>query len=603
MSAPYYGLLSLEPATTAEVPNSLEGVRAARDALVEQQKTIALQIISANALLNAFAPVNRLPNEILVHIFREAQSVGRFQTPWYAAITAVCRGWRAIACSTPLLWSDITVTDRMSLGLYNAFLDRSYPASISLSFDGTVTYLGHHLALLRGHLARVKSLDFQSTPRSEASAVASLLKEERMPVLEKLSAKLNLRWVEDDNEEGEGDDALNAQLEEIEEEVFAWSPVVNQFPRLTELSLRGIVLGPSTVLTSPLRRLELRDCISGRAPISVVLRLIRESPDLEELTICRYRFSLPASGQLPLQPLQRLQTLHIEDIPHSTAALLNGLSVPPTTDVSIVMRIERNPDQPLVFGLDTQSPLHLCLPADRTRLPILSQVNHVHVEMERFDDECIITGTAGSRTIKISSKPPRFHSVELDFATDLVEIFGDAPLTSLVIAGVGRSDVPTAAWRRLLGQFPLLQRLVVIGRGRAFGYGMDSRHTVLEALKGGRSVLCPNLRELAVSSHEDGNDRRVLEDLRECLESRQARGQRLTKLHVGLNFSAYEFVQSGSEPGSRGARRMVKVLETVGELADEVECGSDSKFFSATTRDLYEEVDAFAPDPDALMAL
>ncbi|KAH9927438.1 uncharacterized protein BXZ73DRAFT_48775, partial [Epithele typhae] len=73
-------------------------------------------LATSRSLRNAYAPINRVPNEILVLIF-ENIPVPKFYTEWLDSpsvstkdlipITHVCRRWRDVALSAHFLWSSI----------------------------------------------------------------------------------------------------------------------------------------------------------------------------------------------------------------------------------------------------------------------------------------------------------------------------------------------------------------------------------------------------------------------------------------------------------------------------------------------------------------
>ncbi|RPD60407.1 hypothetical protein L226DRAFT_538535 [Lentinus tigrinus ALCF2SS1-7] len=81
----------------------------------------------SDAFRNVVLPVNRLPREILTHIFsllRDELSIpAHFPARWpfkmYKAeplepLLAVCRRWRELALATPSLWNNIAINDRRS---------------------------------------------------------------------------------------------------------------------------------------------------------------------------------------------------------------------------------------------------------------------------------------------------------------------------------------------------------------------------------------------------------------------------------------------------------------------------------------------------------
>lgn len=575
MTAPYYGL---SPFQLPEVTSSTrEVVLAARDHLVSQRDALELQILSANALLNSTSPVNRLPTEILINIFRDLKegSTESGTQPWYN-VAAVCRSWRAIASSTPLLWNDIHVGPDMNAVLFQAFLERSHPIPIAVSFAST-TKLAVYLALIRAHLSRVRVLRFDSTPRSEADLVADLL-DESMPALEELSVLLNPSLNEDEDEEDE-EDVVTYQ----EEEVFAWRPQEQKLPNLVDLSLRGVILAFSATLGASLKRLELCDCIGLGASLAVLNEVLRRCSSLEELVIRRYRCNDERMGPGPRIALpKKLRTLILEDTHWYTAYVLDTFYVQRRVQVSITKLVEDDPDD------DLDGPISVCIPEDKTCLPILAKVNRVHAQVRCGDGSCVIVGALGAHQIVVNSVATRFRAIVPDIAQDLVALFGAAPLAELVVDCVGTHIITSPEWVRMLGHFPLLRRLAVIGGSNDKQYEYDARSHLLAALQEDRSALCPNLRDLTLSSR----DRRlrkgtvldtVLHDVEECLERRGGRGQRLGTLRIG--FVDKNMAHLGEEERTSLRQREVQYTAALSHLVDKVEFTYDAMNLFASSAD------------------
>ncbi|KAH7912185.1 hypothetical protein BJ138DRAFT_1148952 [Hygrophoropsis aurantiaca] len=87
------------------------------------------------------APVHRVPHEILGEIFTQCLPTIPYPTPMSQSspmvLTNICRRWRAVAVSTPRLWSSITISVDKALrpsarALYKAWLSRAKYVSLSL---------------------------------------------------------------------------------------------------------------------------------------------------------------------------------------------------------------------------------------------------------------------------------------------------------------------------------------------------------------------------------------------------------------------------------------------------------------------------------------
>ncbi|KAI0704042.1 hypothetical protein C8Q76DRAFT_753373 [Earliella scabrosa] len=94
---------------------------------------------------NAQQAVNQIPSELLVYIFQMVQDavysgcwgMVPFTIEWIP-LTWVCRHWRNVSLTAPILWSTIHVTSYFpsttSTIRLTTFLDRAAGASLNISF-------------------------------------------------------------------------------------------------------------------------------------------------------------------------------------------------------------------------------------------------------------------------------------------------------------------------------------------------------------------------------------------------------------------------------------------------------------------------------------
>ncbi|KAJ7222863.1 hypothetical protein B0H12DRAFT_292912 [Mycena haematopus] len=157
------------------------------------------------------APLRRIPRDILTLIFllstppvSEARNLPWYQslycTPW--TLGHVSRRWRAVALTSPALWSSIIIRDMddeksapYSLLMLEAQLTRSGTSPLDIVFDydpendeSGSDVAGDALNALARHSLRWKSLYITSSQFSSLSSVRG-----RLPLLEKLSV-----WGRDD---------------------------------------------------------------------------------------------------------------------------------------------------------------------------------------------------------------------------------------------------------------------------------------------------------------------------------------------------------------------------------------------------------------------
>lgn len=82
-------------------------------------------------------PAHRPPHEVLAFIFKVAADLplGRTESPIPLAISGVSRRWRAVAVSSPEVWTNICISGRLSLNLATLFLQRSTTRPFRLSVN------------------------------------------------------------------------------------------------------------------------------------------------------------------------------------------------------------------------------------------------------------------------------------------------------------------------------------------------------------------------------------------------------------------------------------------------------------------------------------
>ncbi|KIM35545.1 hypothetical protein M413DRAFT_32410 [Hebeloma cylindrosporum] len=142
---------------------------------------------------NTAVPINRLPTEILTSIFESLQDHHKFDDLFPAAteyelsmshswqvVTRICRHWRSVALSTPVLWKNLytkTICASPRYGGWNhdipiAFMRRSFPTSLRLSCNAHVFSAGPgdteepdvFYEALRENVERMESFHIASFP-------------------------------------------------------------------------------------------------------------------------------------------------------------------------------------------------------------------------------------------------------------------------------------------------------------------------------------------------------------------------------------------------------------------------------------------------------
>ncbi|RPD56215.1 hypothetical protein L226DRAFT_615738 [Lentinus tigrinus ALCF2SS1-7] len=149
--------------------------------------------------INFRAPVNRLPNELVIEIFRDVlhenepcptialdvSDTARVQTRPLLWLTHVCRRWRRIALSHPLLWQRVDCHNQEQL--HEFLLRRSDPGPFSLFIN--VSKYSHSAwpSALAAYPNRLRRLDVAYGRRKDGFLHTELMFNMRFPNLECLT--------------------------------------------------------------------------------------------------------------------------------------------------------------------------------------------------------------------------------------------------------------------------------------------------------------------------------------------------------------------------------------------------------------------------------
>ena len=213
-----------------------------------------MEVLAAvSKLINALAPINKLPPEILGVI----PKYGDNQTPKHlVAISSVCSYWRNTFIFTPSLW---TRFDGKGVEQSQAWLERSGVLPIQLSVQGSPNF--EVLELLEPHFPRLEMVDF---PELEAQG-HPLFMNSLLPKLLRPSSLLRHVCVQaSDCEPSNVHVALSGE-----------------FPSLESLRISGFPISITNLRTPSLRNLRLGP--TGPFNLESLLDLLESLPLLERL--------------------------------------------------------------------------------------------------------------------------------------------------------------------------------------------------------------------------------------------------------------------------------------------------------------------------------
>jgi hypothetical protein len=453
----------------------------------------ALQTASATlrGMRNSVQSINRLPPELLAHIFSETQLALPSFLPvppatdyWHQwlELLEVCRHWRGVIASSPALWSNVC-----SSANGPAFIRRSHGAELTVYLG--VPILGFSPSLmnmLAPHTSRFKELHM----RIKASELEDLLKHQ---FFSSPAPRLN---------------SLLMQVEEREELDGVLPPIFcGHMPKLRQLALGYFTSWPTGYFHNLTSLCLYHQRESSLPTTTEFLDFLEFSPHMEELVLIRGGPMRPSGTDVApstgrFVSLKRLQTLDLGDWPSAStiSRLLSHLSLPRKTAMYF-------------WGTFTlirdQEDLGAVLPQDTSRLRNLKGIK------EWFFIRTPIAWTNFS--------PFTFQLVSVVDST--LYMIGDFASSQILPSAISRYQLGrvrslrlgeciqprglrVSDWKSLLGLVPKLQSLVIYATGSP-----QFTKAVISALRPPKlfppslptldRVLCPALKAIDIMEDAD----------------------------------------------------------------------------------------------------
>ena len=456
LQGPYYGL---QPYRDLPQPPSFEVI-----------DDLRRQFPSISALINASAPINRLPHEILLQIFFVLQVItGKNAPPAWTVVLLVCRRWFVVAATAPHFWRDLVVGK--SLNLLRTGLIRSKGLSIGVSIIKRDALPETAQALLP-QLSRLRSLFIKSVHQRHKEHVRSLM-QRPMPLLEHFTAvvELPMTWTITDENPSLSIDRMPL--------------TVDMFPKLQSLTVERITVPPTPdAVYQRLTALHIRD--PEFQPYDTLVEVLRSCVNVQGLGL-----ELDASGFNP-DPiglihntekvvLPKLRTFRLYGWPWFLRDILHTIAIPTTlVDLSIQLCC------PPYDRVAREQSISAILPGNyETELPIFSSVTEVHAQGRESEDVFTAYAPASDSSFarrRLFLRIPILHKMEPDLHSMFDEmgnverpnvvtrslrqlsIFSVSPVETLYI-DIEASKVECVAWRGVFAHFPLLRELDITVQG------------------------------------------------------------------------------------------------------------------------------------------
>ncbi|TFK62945.1 hypothetical protein BDN72DRAFT_882378 [Pluteus cervinus] len=365
----------------------------------------------------AQGPIFRLPPEILTEIFLNWKAhTPEKQGLRVLSLTWVCHHWRELALSLPLLWNriDFKNGDWVQHAL-------THSQDVLLSIDADIpSNRDPLLSTILASLSRIQrlSLSFDSTPSPQLST-----SDDPAPFLECL--ELKQFDIADKIFSGAVPSLREVKLSDC---IFSW-PYIPVSTNLTTLSVINADAGPTYALVS----------------------ILRGTPNLETLLLDDvFGEEIIVECEDPV-PLLRLQSLSVHrEWYHTTTALLQQISIPPSTNVSLgCLQSSSDDNTPLPLALQ-KCRYHHNAPCVAKELGIMTNESSYTLEVVEFDDPnpgptFSINFHTGTPDVPVMALPLRNIS-QIDITL----------LTALTLSGFGSDISP-----HIFGALPHLRTLTV----------------------------------------------------------------------------------------------------------------------------------------------
>ncbi|KAI0643430.1 hypothetical protein C8Q79DRAFT_1012709 [Trametes meyenii] len=411
--------------------------------------------------VNAIAPINRLPIELLVKIFSHVQAFEDENTlkddshlNW-TSVLRVCQYWFTVASTTPTLWRMLYVKEGTNL------LRTGLARSGNMEFD-VVTFpvnqcihdhpLRKALDLVTPHTSRLQRLHLGHIPRERAVAFHDFL-EHSFPMLCDLCALYG----------PERRSGTELQLDFPPE----------RFPRLQRLDLRSIRCFDDPRIFAQLRFFHTIYAGSVTYPplcADLFMTALNHMQNMEDLSIIATNVeSAPHDISVTLRAraeLPRLRTIKV-DTPqmHVSQQVLSSLVVPVTAQATF--SFHRFPSQ-------ANRGIRNVLTEDRSALPVLSQLNTAFIRItphghfvdgyvaSSLDDNMSAEDQDGYGHIRLACEPRYTDSIQEDTIAqdflDCLDALRDAQLEELSIITTPEGT-EQANWKALFTSHPTLRRI------------------------------------------------------------------------------------------------------------------------------------------------
>ncbi|KAI0700837.1 hypothetical protein C8T65DRAFT_657307 [Cerioporus squamosus] len=456
--------------------------------------------------------VDRMPPEILVNIFQLVQWATGWQsytsqtTPAWISFTWVCRRWRDVALSAPLLWTSIRHAGfPRTRNWLPVFLERTAgaPLDVDIALQATDDACVGTLQTIQPYSPTIRRFRLRlDNPEEDVGPLVSPLIEE-MRNVEELTLLTVLYYGRMDA------GTINASR--------------NHLPQLTSLHLSGLHIPWSSSVYTGLRSLRIT---SAAYPPSTheFFEILRGCPDLEVL---HFGIRLPATSASVAPEssfsvlLPRMRQILLKGTTSEVDSIAQYVELPPSCSVDLLLR-------PPYQG----PPLAALVPKQLMLQPLLRTCTTFSLSVERVYGPVYLYMQAGKSYLHISCLYQASDDIFVfDSATwtELLNMLRHSPVIDVSIALDVVFHMGPEMWLQCFSTFPLLES-VAFGPNSRTVRDCSSFLTAIASptADGASDVVLARLRVLQLTYIR--LDNATVENILSMLDSRTSGGAPLPEL-------------------------------------------------------------------------
>ena len=461
---------------------------------LEQDAFEVLRLI--RSIKNSFAPINKTPPEILSLIPGYCTKMDGHDKHKHlmTTLTHVCRGWRDVFTSRPLLWTQL---DCMDVDKTRAYIQRSKSSPLEITLERSPNgkgFTNEALDLIIPHLHRVESL----TVVGIFSGFSGKFRI-RMPLLKKLRI-------------------INRFLPKLDDDAL----FNGDLSSLHELTLLGVVMHPSWKHPGNLQVLHLESG-SHTYETTQILDLLESAPHLHTVSI---RGQVSPSSRAPPGRIVHLSRLKSFCISTSSpqSFLLPHINIPAGASLESI----------LSYG-GGECPLLDYLPERSPNLENLSHITKIRLRLGLEKVQARLSGPSGKLRVTIDYSGSDFYSLDLMILNSL----SPSILSTTLVLEVSEY---TRFGSGRVEECPIFQTIYSMKGLQKLALDRCDYRTFIRALDPSKTpsniVLCPNMKELVINFAL-----RYADDLQNTISMVKNRVLR------GAKLSSITLLGAGPDPG------------------------------------------------------